>query len=232
MKLSLRTLPRFLLTVVTTVLATLFVAPPIIFISLFTVSGTPTYVLMRRWAMMVNKGMGLTFSLHGAERIVPGTSYIITPNHQSNADILALVLTLPMPFRWVIKKELLKIPLFGWALGSTGAIALDRTDKSQAVKSLREGAGKLRNGWSVSDLPRKYQKLRRKTASFQEGSFHAGGPDGNNYFAGHVQRGFPGHAKEIPYDSTGSHHRHRGRTHPLPGKDRNGCSGTYGENPA
>jgi 1-acyl-sn-glycerol-3-phosphate acyltransferase len=169
--LSLRTLPRFLLTVVMTVLATLFLAPPLILVSLLTASGTPTYVMMRWWAMMVTKGMGLTFSLHGAERFVPGTSYIITPNHQSNADILALVLTLPMPFRWVIKKELLKIPLFGWALASTGAIALDRTDKSQAVKSLREGAGKLRNGWSVLIYPEGTRSSDGRLQAFKKGAF-------------------------------------------------------------
>ncbi len=171
MRLSPWTLPRFLLMVVVTVLATMILAPPIILIGLCTASGTPTYVMMRWWAWAVAKGMGLTFSLHGADRIVPGTSYIITPNHQSNADILALVLTLPMPFRWVIKKELLKIPLFGGAVRATGAVALDRSDKSQSVKSLREGAGKLRDGWSILIYPEGTRSPDGKLQSFKKGAF-------------------------------------------------------------
>ena len=43
--------------------------------------------------------MGLSFSLHGKDKVVPGASYIITPNHQSNADILALIRVLPLRFQ-------------------------------------------------------------------------------------------------------------------------------------
>jgi 1-acyl-sn-glycerol-3-phosphate acyltransferase len=48
-----------------------------------------------------------------------------------------------------MKRELLKIPLFGWALSRTGGIALDRSKGSQAMKRMRAGSGKLTLGWCV-----------------------------------------------------------------------------------
>jgi 1-acyl-sn-glycerol-3-phosphate acyltransferase len=97
--------------------------------------------------------MGLSFSLHGKDKILPGASYIVTPNHQSNADILALIRMLPLRFRWVIKKELTKIPLFGWGLSRTGAVAIDRSDPKQSVQTLRKATDKLKGSWSVLIYP-------------------------------------------------------------------------------
>lgn len=115
--------------------------------------------------------MGLTCSIYGADKIVPGTSYIITPNHQGNADILALVTTLPSRFRWVIKRELLKIPMFGWALGATGAISLNRSDRKQSVRSLRDGASKLAGGWSVLIYPEGTRTSDGNLQPFKKGAF-------------------------------------------------------------
>ncbi|HMK37004.1 MAG TPA: lysophospholipid acyltransferase family protein [Desulfomonilaceae bacterium] len=170
MRLPLNCLPRVLLTALGLVLMTGMIAPPLIVLSLFT-KGGPAYVLMRVWGRAVAKFMGLTFSIHGTEKVIPGTSYIITPNHQSNADILALVSTLPMRFRWVVKKELLKIPLFGWAVGSTGAISLDRSNREESVKTLQEGTSKLHGGWSVLIYPEGTRTSDGMIQNFKKGPF-------------------------------------------------------------
>jgi 1-acyl-sn-glycerol-3-phosphate acyltransferase len=120
---------------------------------------------------MVSRCMGLTCSIHGADKIVSGTSYILTPNHQGNADILALVTTLPLRFRWVIKRELLKIPMFGWALGATGAISLNRSDRQQAVRSLKDGVSKLAGGWSVLIYPEGTRTSDGNLQPFKKGAF-------------------------------------------------------------
>jgi 1-acyl-sn-glycerol-3-phosphate acyltransferase len=138
---------------------------------MFPRSAYATFRLGRRWNWAVAKFMGLTFTIRGTEKIVPGESYIITPNHQSFADILALFVNLPVPFRWVIKKELLKIPLFGKALGATGAICLDRTNKEQSVKSLQEGSNKLDGGWSVLIYPEGTRTPDGLLHAFKKGAF-------------------------------------------------------------
>lgn len=140
-------------------------------ISLFTSSGVPTYAISRIWCWIVYKCMGFSFSLHGAEKITPGASYIVTPNHQGNADILALIMMLPVRFRWVIKKELLKIPFFGWALGRTGAISLDRSDPRKAVESLKGAKEKLKDGWSVLIYPEGTRSSDPHLQPFKKGAF-------------------------------------------------------------
>jgi 1-acyl-sn-glycerol-3-phosphate acyltransferase len=149
---------------------TAILAPIVILVGIFT-EGGPAYVLMRTWGRAVARFMGLTFSIHGTEKIIPGTSYIITPNHQSNADILALLAMLPVRFRWVIKKELLKIPLFGWALGSTGAIPLDRSNRDESVKRLQEGTSKLHGGWCVLIFPEGTRTSDGMIQDFKKGPF-------------------------------------------------------------
>ena len=116
--------------------------------------------------------MGLTFSCKGAEKVVPGMSYIVTPNHQSNADILALICTLPMKFRWVVKRELLVIPLFGWALARTGAVPLNRKDRTQSINRLQQAAeSKFKDGWSVLIYPEGTRSPDGNLQEFKKGAF-------------------------------------------------------------
>ncbi len=168
---SLLLLPRLLLTAVALVVLTLVLAPPLTIASFLTSSGMPMYRITQWWAHGVARCMGLTFSLRGREKISPGMSYIITPNHQGNADILALLCTLPIPFRWVLKKELLKIPVFGPALGRTGAIAIDRSDPKKAIESLEEGKKRLEGGWSVLIYPEGTRGWDEHLQPFKKGAF-------------------------------------------------------------
>ncbi len=161
---------RLTLTLIVAILVTIILAPPLLLLSLFD-SGQSSYFLTRLWVLFVSGSMGLTFSIQGTEKIVPGTSYIVTPNHQSNVDILGLLKMLPCRYRWVLKKELLRIPMFGWALARTGAISLDRSNPRQAVERLREGTGKLANGWSVLIYPEGTRTLDGKLRSFKKGAF-------------------------------------------------------------
>jgi len=168
---SITLLPRLLLTAVGLFVLTLFFAPPLIVISLFTPSGWPTFRISSWWAKGVAACMGLSFTLRGRENIQPGISYIITPNHQGNADILAFLTSMPIPFRWVIKKELLKIPLFGPALGRTGAIAIDRSNPQAAIKSLEEGKRRLEAGWSVLIYPEGTRSSDEYLQPLKKGAF-------------------------------------------------------------
>jgi 1-acyl-sn-glycerol-3-phosphate acyltransferase len=126
---------------------------------------------MTSWARIVGKLIGLTFSIKGVEKVVPGVSYIVTPNHQGHTDILALLNTLPVRFRWVVKKELLKIPIFGWALARTGAIALDRSKGREAMDKLRQQKDKLQNGWGVLVYPEGTRTSDGQLQSFKRGAF-------------------------------------------------------------
>ncbi len=171
MRSKIRLFPRIFLTALGLVVITPLLTPPIVLSNLFTSSGAPAYIMMRWWALIISFLMGLKFSVFGIENINPGQSYIVTPNHQGNADILALVTSLPVRFHWVIKRELLRIPVFGWALAGTGAIAIDRSNKETAVASLNQAKNKLSNGWSMLIYPEGTRTPDGKLLPFKKGPF-------------------------------------------------------------
>ena len=171
MRFDIRLLPRLILAWVGIALITIVLAPALIIAGMIPRSGFSTYRIGRAWNRAAAKVMGVSISLTGAEKVVPGESYIITPNHQSFADIVALYVYLPTPFRWVIKKELLNIPLFGRALGATGAICLDRSNRDRSVKTLQDGADKLRGGWSVVIYPEGTRTPDGLLHPFKKGAF-------------------------------------------------------------
>jgi 1-acyl-sn-glycerol-3-phosphate acyltransferase len=150
---------------------TVLIWAPMILISLIPRSEMCIYRMMKFWCWAAAKAAGLTFSIQGAEKAEPGVAYILTPNHQGNADILALVNMLPTPFRWVLKKELLRIPLFGWALARTGAISLDRSNRGESLKRLQQSSDKLKGGWSILIYPEGTRTSDGLLQPFKKGAF-------------------------------------------------------------
>ncbi len=162
---------RVLLGGITVTVMTLLLAPLVILVSLFTSSPRPTYVIARTWIRVVAAVLGVTSSISGEEKTKPGTSYIVTPNHQGNADILAIYSKLPMPYLWVLKKELVRIPLFGWALSRTGAVCIDRSNPGQAVRQLQQGSKTLPKGWSLLIYPEGTRSPDGGLQKFKKGAF-------------------------------------------------------------
>ena len=141
-------LSRRALAIVTLVVATIVVAPPMLAVSLLPKSSGAMLSLMKLWAWVLSKSMGLTFSNECSQKVIPETSYIVASNHQGIADGFALTAMLPVRFKLTMKKELQKIPLLGWALGRA-SITLDRSKGDRAMRQMQEGSGKLAQGWSV-----------------------------------------------------------------------------------
>jgi 1-acyl-sn-glycerol-3-phosphate acyltransferase len=168
---KIRIYSRILFTAIGMVIATCALTPPIVLSNLFTSSGLPAYKMMRWWSAIICWLMGLKFSVYGTENVDPKQSYVICPNHQGNADILALVVGLPVRFRWVAKRELIRIPVFGWALAGTGAIAIDRSNRETAVASLNAAKDKLSNGWSLLIYPEGTRTPDGNLLPFKKGPF-------------------------------------------------------------
>src|ERR1700741_5431441 len=93
---------------------------------------------------------GVKLTVEGLDRVDFSRSYIYVANHESPFDIPAVIAGIPDQIRIVYKKELEKIPIFGWGLkyGKT-YIAIDRAKGQDAIQSLDEAANKIRNGASV-----------------------------------------------------------------------------------
>jgi 1-acyl-sn-glycerol-3-phosphate acyltransferase len=93
-------------------------------------------------------------------------------NHQSDFDILIILAHLPGQFRWIVKKELFNIPLFGAAMRNAGYIEIDRQNHVKAVKSVDEAARKIREGKSVMSFPEGTRSSDGKIKPFKQGMFY------------------------------------------------------------
>lgn len=100
--------------------------------------------MARAWAQTNLRALrwlcGLDYEVHGAE-LLPLEAAVVLCNHQSAWETIALRAILPLEQTWVLKRELLWIPLFGWALAIFKPIAIDRASGRKAVKQLL-GAGR------------------------------------------------------------------------------------------
>lgn len=114
------------------------------------------YKFIVRWSVVnlywLKLTCGLTYTVKGKENI-PQEACIIMSNHQSTWETMAIGAIFP-PLIWVVKKELLYIPVFGWGLALTHPIALNRSAGRKAVDQLVEkGIQKLEEGRWILIFP-------------------------------------------------------------------------------
>ena len=96
---------------------------------------------------------GLGYQIEGAENL-PSGSAIVMAKHQSAWETIALRGLLRADQSWVLKQELMRIPLFGRGLALTKSIPIDRSAGRRAViKVVREGTARLEEGRIVVIFP-------------------------------------------------------------------------------
>src|SRR5690606_4220719 len=113
---------------------------------------------------------GIQVEVRGRENIPVGESVVVMANHQSQWETFFLQLLIA-PQATVLKRELLRVPFFGWALALLDPIAIDRGRPGDALKTiLRAGRERLAQGTSVVIFPE-----GTRQAPGQVGRFNAGG---------------------------------------------------------
>jgi 1-acyl-sn-glycerol-3-phosphate acyltransferase len=110
-------------------------------------------VFPRYWGRIMCWLAGVRVRVEGIENIDAMQSYIFVGNHCSQYDICSFQGYFPHDFRWLAKKELFRIPLFGQAMHRAGYISVDRSHGRQALKSLDEAAKRIAAGSSVLIFP-------------------------------------------------------------------------------
>jgi 1-acyl-sn-glycerol-3-phosphate acyltransferase len=118
----------------------------ILLFSLFPFFRRRKYVdhLMRAWIWSMVKTLGVKITVEGKENIETDASYVFVANHQSLLDIPALFIAIPARLRMLAKKELFRIPIFGWGMTAVGHIAIDRENKEKALKSIDHAIERLK----------------------------------------------------------------------------------------
>ncbi|HET8634680.1 MAG TPA: lysophospholipid acyltransferase family protein [Gemmatimonadales bacterium] len=125
----------------------------------------------RGWGRSLLAVNGLGVRVDGMEHLEPGRSYVFASNHTSFADIWVLFAHLPGSVRFVAKKELLSIPIFGQALRARGEIPINRTNLRDAFAAYDEAAERLRAGLSAIVFVEGTRSRDGKLHDFKKGPF-------------------------------------------------------------
>ncbi len=111
---------------------------------------------------------GVKSRVEGLENL-PEQPSIVFAKHQSTWETIKLPILLPQQV-WVVKRELLKIPFFGWALTSLEPIAIDRSAGRKAiVQMIRQGRERLDSGRWIVVFPEGTRVEPGKTAKYKIG---------------------------------------------------------------
>ncbi|MCI0436689.1 MAG: 1-acyl-sn-glycerol-3-phosphate acyltransferase [Gemmatimonadetes bacterium] len=126
----------------------------------------------RAWAHWMLFVSGVRVRVTGLEHATADRPRIFASNHQSWFDVFALAACLPGPYRFVAKKELGRIPIFGHAWRAAGHISVDRGDRQSAIQSLNEAGARLRrdNG-AVIIFPEGTRSPTGDLLPFRKGAF-------------------------------------------------------------
>lgn len=123
----------------------IFWAPPMTRHRLIT-----TWVPIMMW--VIRHVLGIRYRVIGRENL-PATASVVLSKHQSAWETIALQQILP-PLCYVLKRELLRVPFFGWGLASIPGIAIDRAAGKDAMSQVVEqGRARLKEGLWVVVFP-------------------------------------------------------------------------------
>jgi 1-acyl-sn-glycerol-3-phosphate acyltransferase len=116
---------------------------------------------------------GVRVKTIGIENIDSKATYVFASNHSSQLDITALQWGVPNRLSMIFKKELAKIPFFGWQLALGPYVIIDRKDPQAAMKSLVD-AKKVMDKWKISILvfPEGTRSKTGDVQSFKRGGFY------------------------------------------------------------
>ena len=126
---------------------------PILLISIAKESWYPFFFrIARLWAKFILIGMGFRIKIDRDQTPVKKESYMFIANHTSMADIMLMLVAVKNPFVFVGKKELAKIPLFGFFYKRT-CILVDRSSEKSRKAVFLRAQKRLKQGLSICIFP-------------------------------------------------------------------------------
>ena len=131
-----------------------------------------SWIWARAWSATVRLLLRICCNIHirveGKEHF-PDQPCVVMGKHQSALETVMMPLLVP-PYSWILKRELLYIPLFGWALWSIGTIAIRRGNPREAIRQVIElGRAFLDAGRWVVIFPEGTRSPVGKTGQYQPG---------------------------------------------------------------
>jgi 1-acyl-sn-glycerol-3-phosphate acyltransferase len=130
-----------------------------------------SFAFQRIWANWLLQTNGIRVSVRGLENLEKSRSYILLSNHTSLLDIPGIISAFPFQVRFIAKKSLAWIPIFGWSLHLSGHILIDRKRAQSAMKSSKKAASLLKSGVSIIAFPEGTRSPDGQVKEFKGGTF-------------------------------------------------------------
>lgn len=116
--------------------------------------GNRVHRITRVWTRLILAISGVAVKVTGLSQLDPKRQYVFMVNHQSHIDIPVLVQGLSaFQLRWIAKRELLRVPFFGWAMWAAKHITVNRSDRLDALDSLKKAKEQMKGGISLVFFP-------------------------------------------------------------------------------
>jgi 1-acyl-sn-glycerol-3-phosphate acyltransferase len=140
------------------------------------VRGLPLYRIARAWLNLSIRGahhiLGIRTRVTGMENLPQGekSPAVLLVKHQSTFETFLMPPLMPHPLAYVFKKELLRVPFFGWAIGRLDMIHIDRNQRAQAFnKVVEQGKALLDQGIWIIMFPEGTRIDRGQKGSYKNG---------------------------------------------------------------
>jgi len=146
-------------------------APPVIIALLLDRSGRWFSAFERTWTNWLLCTNGIRLKVQGLENLEESHSYILISNHMSILDIPGIISALPFPVRFIAKRSLIWVPIFGWSLYLSRHILIDRDNPHSALKSLKQAASLLKSGTSIMVFAEGTRSPDGRVKEFKGGAF-------------------------------------------------------------
>lgn len=158
-----------LLSLFTVVIFTVFAAVWVLTV-LFDRERVVCHHVSRFWSKMIYRlSPWWSVEVSGMEHVEQGRAYVVVSNHQAMLDI-PLLYVLPFDFKWVSKREVYRIPVFGWVLWMHGDVAIERGVSAAAKAMMQTCEDYLRRGVSIVMFPEGTRTKTGQVGMFKEGA--------------------------------------------------------------
>ena len=152
-----------------TILVTVIGFPVALLLGLLSGPRLPLRMAAWYWAPLLFLGAGARLRVEGGERVDWSRPQVLVANHASMIDIPALFRAVPVPLRFVLKREIARVPFVGWYARLMGMAFIDRGNARDAKRRLGDAAEQLRDAATFAAFP---EGTRSKDGSI--GAFKGG----------------------------------------------------------
>jgi 1-acyl-sn-glycerol-3-phosphate acyltransferase len=129
------------------------------------------YRVGRLGCRMGIKLAGIKLNIKGRSHVDPLKAYLFLANHQGNCDPPALLLAIPQNVKFMVKKELNKVPVLNIAMRLGGFVFIDRKDRPSALQGMNQAVAQMQRGDSFLVFPEGTRTRSGKMGPFKKGPF-------------------------------------------------------------